>query len=160
MSKSSTQTAITTMIKNYEESLRNEYDKIHKNKLEDLKKQEKFYKDKIDELDENILEYERILTYEKHRLNGKDGEKNLQLLIDSTESVVSNFTQQFKEIQNELQNIENGKQKYIIKEKREFMKKNKLKIGGKKYKTQKNKKDKKDKKDKIKKKLKKRTIRK
>lgn len=157
MPKSSTQTAITTMIKNYEKSLPNEYYKIHKNKLEHLKEQEKFYKDKIDELDENILEYERILTYEKHRLNGKDGENNLQSLIDNTEKVVSNFTQQFEEIKNELQNIENGKQQYILKKKREYMKQNKLKIGGKKYKTQKNKKDKKDK---IKKKIKKRTIRK
>lgn len=154
MPKSLKQTAITTIIKNYEKSLPYKYDEIHKNKLEDLKKQEKFYEDKIDELDENILEYERILTYEKDRLNGKDGEKNLKLLIDSTEAVVDNFKQQIKEIQNELQNIENGKQQYIIKEKREFMKKNNLKIGGKKYKTQKHKKDK------IKKKLKKRTIRK
>ena len=55
MSKSSAQTAITTIIKNYRESLANEYYKIHKNKLEDLKEQEKFYKDKIDELDENIF---------------------------------------------------------------------------------------------------------
>ena len=157
MSKSSAQTAITTIIKNYKESLANEYDKIHKNKLEDLKKQEKFYKDKIDELDENILEYERILTYEKHRLNGKDGEEKLRLLIKSTESVVSNFTQQFEEIKNELQNIKNGKQPYILEKTKEYMKENNLKIGGKKYKTQKNKKDKKDK---IKKKLKKRTIRK
>ena len=157
MSKSSAQTAITTIIKNYRESLANEYDKIHKNKLEDLKEQEKFYKDKIDELDENILEYARILTYEKHRLNGKDGEKNLKSLIKNTEEVVSNFTQQCKEIKNELQNIKNGKQPYILKKTREYMKDNNLKIGGKKYKTQKNKKDKKDK---IKKKLKKRTIRK
>ena len=157
MSKSSKQTAITTIIKNYEKSLPNKYDEIHKNKIEDLKKQKIFYEDKIDELDENILEYERILTYEKDRLNGKDGEKQLQLLIDSSEEIVSNFKKQIKQVKNYLKNIENEKSKYIKKKKTEFIKKYNMKAGKKKYKTQKHKKNKKDK---IKKKLKKITIRK